>query len=128
MRMGPKHTNADWLREQVAHRDRTTGCWEVPWKARTPGGYPTLQVEMKHTLASRFVLLLDGQECPGIPFPKGPWEVLHSCDNKGCVNPEHIRWGTRSENLVESFERGLRDRTPPWVKDPSKSKWAKATA
>jgi len=33
--------------------------------------------------------------------------VLHSCDNKGCIEPRHLRAGTQSENIREAFERGL---------------------
>lgn len=39
------------------------------------------------------------------PIPDG-LHVLHSCDNPPCVNPGHLRVGTRSENLSESVARG----------------------
>lgn len=34
-------------------------------------------------------------------------EALHSCDNKLCVEPTHLRWGTRSENVIDAYDRNL---------------------
>lgn len=38
------------------------------------------------------------------PIPKGLW-VLHSCDNRLCVNPNHLRVGTGRDNARDRAER-----------------------
>lgn len=105
----PRKTMQEWLRECLRDRPRGEGCWDdFPGKTRTQeNGYPALMFRKRYTLVTRFVLQEEGIECPGEPFPKGEWEVLHSCDNKECFNPEHLRWGSRSENIREAYSRGL---------------------
>ena len=38
------------------------------------------------------------------PIPNGMF-VLHSCDDRGCVNPEHLHLGTHIDNMQERKER-----------------------
>jgi hypothetical protein len=45
--------------------------------------------------------------------PRGAYS-LHSCDNKACINPDHLRWGTQKENIDEACVRG-RMPSPPLV-------------
>lgn len=33
--------------------------------------------------------------------------VMHTCDNKHCVNQEHLKIGTQSENVIDSVEKGI---------------------
>lgn len=32
--------------------------------------------------------------------------VLHSCDNRACINPRHLRVGTQKENMLEMMAKG----------------------
>lgn len=41
------------------------------------------------------------------PIPAGMF-VLHSCDNRRCCNPAHLRLGTHAENMQDIVDRGRR--------------------
>jgi len=49
------------------------------------------------------------------PKPSRSHEACHSCGNGhlGCVNPKHIRWGTRSENIHDAVRHGTWVRRMP---------------
>ena len=44
----------------------------------------------------------------GTPTADSP-HALHSCDNKACFLPAHVRWGTPSENMRDSSMRSARN-------------------
>lgn len=35
--------------------------------------------------------------------------VLHSCDMRACINPDHLHIGTQSDNMREMWQRGRRE-------------------
>jgi len=39
--------------------------------------------------------------------PIGDNWVLHSCDNKKCINPKHLYLGDRKQNIKDAIDRGL---------------------
>lgn len=44
------------------------------------------------------------------PIPAG-FHVMHTCDNRRCINPEHLRAATRQENMADMFQKN-RHRVP----------------
>ena len=55
------------------------------------------------------------------PIPAGML-VLHSCDNRACVNPDHLRAGTHKENIQEAFDKGRKTAPVSYGEDHPKSK------
>ena len=71
--------------------DKSSGCWN--WTGSKTAGYGNLRHGGKHIKAHVFSFLLQG----GVLFPHAPL-VLHSCFNKLCVNPDHLRAGNNRDN------------------------------
>lgn len=82
--------------------EKTPTCWV--WRGdKQRNGYGRLAKHKAHRLSYE---LHFGE------IPKG-MVIRHSCDNKLCVNPEHLKLGTYSQNLKEAYERGLRSEKGP---------------
>lgn len=88
-----------------------SGCWEwtgIRHRNRTTHnyGYGILQVgprdHRKNLRANRI-----SWELHYGPIPEGMF-VLHKCDNKQCVNPEHLELGTSQKNIQDAYDRGLK--------------------
>jgi hypothetical protein len=86
----------------------STGCLE--WQASKSGdGYGRFWFEGRMQNAHRISLELH----TGERIPDGMM-VLHRCDNKTCINPEHLTIGTHADNMRDRhakrrFSRKLSD-------------------
>lgn len=79
------------------------GCWE--WKKPSAShGYGCLNVKGKSILAHRYSYELHKGKIPdGL-------DICHSCDNRKCVNPDHLWTGTHRENMMDCLKKGLGNR------------------
>lgn len=80
------------------------GCQE--WLGtRAPQGYGLFRVGDSKYGAHRVAYALAHGETPTDRL------VLHSCDNKGCVNFAHLHLGDHRLNSREAWDRGCHERT-----------------
>jgi len=80
-------------------REIENGChiWFGRMNART--GYGRFRIQNKDFLAHRMALQLKGVDIEGKL-------VLHSCNNRGCVNPDHLTAGDHKTNMAQMKAEG----------------------
>lgn len=79
--------------------DKPDGCWE--WKgARDKDGYGIFTYEAKTYRAAIMALVLSGVE------RKPGRYACHTCDNPSCVRPDHLYFGSPSDNVADAMQRG----------------------
>lgn len=94
-----------WFWDRVDQSGGPNSCW--PWKGEIKeSGYGRVYIKSMGTGAHRLALIL---KCGEPPTDKPC--ACHSCDNRSCCNPAHLRWGSYSDNEQDKIARG-RDVSP----------------
>lgn len=81
------------------HVIKSDGCWE--WIGCKVLGYGVLQYKKEVIKAHRFSYLIANGTLDDKKM------ICHKCDNKGCVNPDHLYQGTSKDNGRDASDRGL---------------------
>lgn len=83
-------------------------CWE--WQKCVQGnGYGRLNFNRKSDYVHRFAYKA---WIGNIPLKK---DICHTCDNRKCINPEHLFVGSRKDNMQDAKKKGRiaqRDKLP----------------
>lgn len=79
----------------MSRTEKTTrGCFE--WLGRIEeNGYVKVSYHGRPSWAHRVVYELANAESPG------SLDVMHKCDNRRCINPNHLELGTRADNMMD---------------------------
>lgn len=92
----------EWIKENSSYQGEECLIW--PHYVNT-NGYGQVSYKGSRTTASRLMCLF----AHGEPPQDGKfYEAAHSCGkgHEGCVNPNHLRWATFSENAEDKIKHG----------------------
>ena len=80
------------------------GCWEVTsHKPQSRGYIPIMRNGVFYLIHRLIFKIIYG------PIPPGMC-VCHSCDNRKCINPEHLFLGTDQDNTNDMMKKGRHNR------------------
>ena len=99
-------------RKPIKYEIDKNECWNCTSHYKNKAGYPKIFDHGSIKLMSRYIYTKFVKE-----IPKGLC-ILHSCDNPACINPNHLRIGTMTENMEDKCNRHRQARVQG-IKNPN---------
>lgn len=87
---------------EAAVSSSTDECVIWPFK-KNRKGYGAINIDGGTIETHRLVCI----RAHGNP-PPGKWDAAHECGKTSCVNPRHISWKTRKDNLADCERHGTK--------------------
>lgn len=101
--MGPKPRNIYERFEEKVERVPMSGCWIWTAQLEPKNGYGRFQVNGKTMgIAHRISYQIYKGEIPENLV------VMHVCDTPACVNPDHLKLGTITDNNRDCLQKNRR--------------------
>lgn len=84
-----------------------TGCWICTSHKPSSAGYPRIRrngklIQLHRYVYSKYVGKIPDGYC-----------IMHTCDNRMCINPNHLKAGTIADNNTDMYTKGRNSPFPP---------------
>lgn len=86
--------------------EKTNSCWN--WKGYKANGYGKVNIDSAVYFAHKIALVLSGDLVSPVKAELGASGeiIMHTCDNRACVNPSHLKVATQKDNMQDAKKKG----------------------
>ena len=101
-----RESPAGFLREHSIQWEETPeGCWHCTSHSLDGVGYTQIVRNRRHYTIPQFIAIYYLKDKPS------PTRVVrHLCNNRWCINPNHLQMGSKAENTLDFLIAGPRNR------------------